>query len=230
MPPVLRRGRPFADVGVVGAGDHVGELEGGLFLAGGDRLRAPTEDGDRAVPADRLDRRGREAVEGAGGGGAVGERREEVDQGEALAAEVFESRDGVHVPRRLRAGDLIADRRPPVDGLPRSARGLGEAAPADASPPRQAPTLARVCPPPVRTEGVPAAAVPLAEATGLGQAEMPAGRRLRDAEAEPGAGEQQRGQRGEEGKEAVAGVGCHTHASTAIPLGSAPVQTTGRLY
>ena len=150
MAPVARVFGPFADVGVVGAGDHVGELEVGLFLARGDRLRAPAEDRDRAMPADRLDRRGRKAVEGAGGGGAVGKRGEEVDQGEALAAEFFKSRDGVHVPRRLRAGDLVADRRPPVDGLPRSARGLREAAPADAPPPRQPPPLVGVRPPSMR--------------------------------------------------------------------------------
>ena len=132
MAPVAGVFGEFADVGVVVAGDHVGELEVGLVEAGGDRLRAPAEDRDRAVLADVFHRFGGELVEGALRAGAVGEGREEVDQGEALAGDAFELGDRAHVPGGLVAGQLVADRRSPVERRAGAAR-LGRATAAGAA-------------------------------------------------------------------------------------------------
>ena len=108
----------WRDVGVVGSGDHVGELEVRLGCGTGRRrrgLRAPAQHRDRPVDPRVFHRRRRETVERAWGRLAVGKRRGEADEGEAFADNRFEGGNPAHVPWRRRPGQLIADPGAPVD-------------------------------------------------------------------------------------------------------------------
>src|SRR4051794_28882965 len=117
MAPSLGGFGELADVGVISAGDDVGELEARLAGGRGDRLRGPAVEGDRAVRADRAHLVGREVVVAAGGAGgrALGEGSGEVDDRELLARHFLELGDGAHVPGRLVAGQLLADPGAPED-------------------------------------------------------------------------------------------------------------------
>src|SRR5262249_40407456 len=114
MAPVLRGGRPGRDVGVPVARDDRAEVEVRLVQADGQRVRPPAEERDRAVVADVVEG-GRVEVVVLAGRGAVLPGRREVDQGDRLAGELLEVGDRVHVPGRVRAGELATDPGAPVE-------------------------------------------------------------------------------------------------------------------
>ena len=125
MAPVLGFGGETRDVGVVAAGDHVGELEVGLARAvrvPGDRLGAPAEEGDRAVAADVLHRGGGEGEKVQGELRAVGEGRRRTRPARGPCRPCASNCvDRAHVPGRRGAGELRRRSRRPS----RAAAGLG---------------------------------------------------------------------------------------------------------
>ena len=144
MSPGLGSLGEACDVGVPVPVDHCCQSR---RLSGGStsaviRDRRPVQERDRAVVADVGERSCRERLVGATGcrdRAAACKRRTEVDERETLAGLSGHVQDGRHVPRRLQAGELAADRGTPVDrrrvGAGTGATGATRAAGATAAAP-----------------------------------------------------------------------------------------------
>ena len=117
--PGLRGRGEAADVGVVAAGDDVGELEVRLVRCSTGSTASPAEERDRAVLPDVFHRVGAEMRRRSRATRAVGERLEEVDHRDASSARTSSNlRHGVHVPGRLRRRSAGSRSGAPVDRWP----------------------------------------------------------------------------------------------------------------